>query len=57
MATDAQRKAFRKYSKKTEQFVLRFRKDTDADIIARLRAVDNKTEYVRKLVLGDIRDE
>lgn len=57
MVSEAQKRALRRYEKKMEQFVVKFRKDTDADVIARLRAVDNRTGYIRRLVLKDIYGE
>ena len=56
-ASEAQRRAVTKYSKKTTQFVFRFRSVEDADIIARLRDVPCKTGYIRALIRGDINGE
>lgn len=57
MVSEAQKRALKRYEQKMEQFVVKFRKDTDADVIARLKAVENRTGYIRRLVLKDIYGE
>lgn len=57
MVSEAQKRALRRYEKKMEQFVIKFRKDTDADVIKRLKDVENRTGYIRRLVLKDIYGE
>lgn len=57
MVSDAQKRALKRYEQKMEQFVVKFRKDTDADVIARLKAVENRTGYIRRLVIKDIYGE
>lgn len=54
MVSEAGKRAMRRYARKTVQFIVRLRKDADADVIARLESVPNKTEYVRRLVRKDI---
>lgn len=55
MVSEAGKRAMRRYARKTMQVIVRLRKDADADIIARLSSVPNKTEYIRWLVRRDIR--
>ncbi len=57
MVSEAQKRAKRRYDKKTKELVLRFRLNQDGDVIQRLDEVPNKTEYVRSLVRRDIKDE
>lgn len=57
MVTEAQKRAKKAYDKKTTQYVFRFRKEADADVIARLAQVASKTEYVRQLIRKDVRGE
>lgn len=56
MVSEAQKRALRRYEQKMEQFVVKFRKDTDADVIARLKAVENRTGYIRELILKDVEE-
>ena len=56
MVTEAGKRAMRRYARKTVQVIFRLRKDADADIIARLSSVPNKTEYIRNLIQEDIRE-
>lgn len=49
------RKAQRKYQKKLKTYILRFRMEQDADVIARLEQVSSKTGYVRRLITQDMR--
>lgn len=55
MVTEAGKRAMRRYARKTVQVIFRLRKDADADIIARLSSVPNRTEYIRELVRRDVR--
>lgn len=48
--------AQKKYSAGAFHVSLAF-KDSDADVIAKLRTVENKTDYVRRLILADIGKE
>lgn len=57
MVSEAQKRALKRYEQKMKQFVVKFRKDADADVIARLNAVENRTGYIRRLVLKDIHGE
>lgn len=54
MTNDAAKRAMRRYAKKTKQFIIRLRRDTDADVIAALQGVPNKTEYIRELIRKDV---
>ena len=54
MVTKAERAAKKRYDAKTVQFVLRLRLDHDADIIQRMRSMENKTDYFRALVRRDM---
>lgn len=56
MVTEAGKRAMRRYARKTVQVIFRLRKDADADIIARLSSVPNKTEYIRELILKDVEE-
>lgn len=56
MVSEAQKRALKRYEQKMEQFVVKFRKDTDADVIARLKAVENRTGYIRELILKDVEE-
>lgn len=53
MVSEAGKRAMRRYARKTVQVIIRLRKDADADIIARLNSVPNKTEYIRELIRKD----
>ena len=57
MVSEAQKRAKSKYDAKTVQYVFRLRLESDADVIQRLRRVQNKTDYLRKLVREDIKRE
>lgn len=50
----AKRAAFKRYAAKTAQYMFRLRLDQDADVIARLDEVDNKTDYIRQLIRKDM---
>lgn len=55
--SEAQKRAKAKYDRFTKEFVFRFRLRHDADVIERLTAVPNKTEYLRRLIRADMRGE
>lgn len=45
------------YHKRTMRLIgLRFHKKSDAAILMKLDSVDNKTDYVRRLILRDIEE-
>lgn len=52
--SQSQRNALKRYQAKTVMYALRFRIDSDADVIKRMRSVENKTDYIRRLVRSDI---
>ena len=53
--TDAQRRASAKYKQtRTRSIRLEFNVDTDADILAKLDAVDNRQGYIKSLIRRDI---
>lgn len=54
MTSESTRRAIRRYAKKTKQYIIRLRKDTDADVIAMLDSVENRTGYIRQLVRRDV---
>lgn len=54
---EAVRESQRKYQQKLKTYILRFRVDKDADIIARMEQVSSKTGYIRRLIARDIRGE
>lgn len=55
MSTKAQIKASRKYNDaNTKGYCIRFNRTTDADVISKLSQVQNKTSYIRSLILADI---
>lgn len=48
-------KAQRKYDKETaRRFLLKFNKNTDADVIAKLESVDSIQGYIRELIRKDL---
>ena len=53
----SQREAQKRYQKKLKTYILRFRIDQDADVIARMEQVGSKTGFIRELVRRDIRGE
>lgn len=57
MVTESRRRAKAKYDAKTVQYVFRLRLEGDADVILRLRSVQNKTDYLRRLVREDMKKE
>lgn len=56
MLTESQKRAMKRYSRKTTQFVFRFRNERDADIIEKLKGSANKVGYIRDLIKRDIGD-
>ena len=57
MATDAQRKASKKYdAKNTMQIKLKLNLKTDLDIIEKLKTEENKQGYIKNLIRQDLRE-
>lgn len=55
MSSKAQIRASRKYNENnTKGYYIRFNRKTDAYIISKLSQVQNKTSYIRSLILADI---
>lgn len=55
MATEAQRRAVKKYdASNTVQFHLKLNVNTDAEIIEKLKTVENVQGYLKNLVRADI---
>ena len=55
MSSKAQIRASRKYNENnTKGYYIRFNCKTDADVISKLSQVQNKTSYIRSLILADI---
>lgn len=54
--SESQKRAKKRYDKKTKELVLRFRLNQDGDVIQRLDEVPNKTEFIRELIKRDIRE-
>ena len=55
MSSKAQIRASRKYNENnTKGYYIRFNLKTDADVISKLSQVQNKTSYIRSLILADI---
>ena len=55
MSSKAQIRAIRKYNENnTKGYYIRFNRKTDADVISKLSNVQNKTSYIRSLILADI---
>ena len=53
-----QKESRRKYdSLRTKQYIMRLRVEADADIIKKLDSLQNKTEYIRMLIRGDMAGE
>lgn len=56
MTTEAQKRAHAKYQReKMRQYVIRFSR-VDQDIIDKLEATDNKTDYIRQLIKKDLKN-
>ena len=55
MATESQKKANARYdAKATRQIKLKLNINTDADILNKLDAVDNKQGYIKELIRKDL---
>lgn len=55
MTTDARKRANAKYDKShTQSVMLKFNKQTDADILMKLSEVDNRQGYIKKLIREDM---
>lgn len=53
--TEAQKRARKKYEKKTKvQVLLKLNKHTDVDILAKLSEVPNKQGYIKQLIRADL---
>ena len=56
MKSEAQKRAELKYQReKLRQYVIRFSR-VDQDIIDKLEATENKTDYIRQLIKKDIKN-
>ena len=57
-SSDAQRRAVAKYdATHTRKVTIKLNITTDADIIAKLDAVDNMQGYIKKLIRDDIKNK
>lgn len=57
MTTKAQLRAGAKYdAKATRQIMLKLNLKTDADILSKLDAVENRQGYIKSLIRADIRN-
>lgn len=55
MATEAQRKAIKKYEEtNTVKMTFKFNRRTDKDILEKLYSVDNKVGYIKHLIRKDL---
>lgn len=45
------------HTRATTTFTFRFHKENDKDVISTLKGKDNKNDYIRQLILADIRKE
>ena len=55
MLSEARKRANARSDKKnTRQIKLKLMKSTDADVLAKLDSVENKTGYIRELIRKDI---
>lgn len=58
MMSDAQKKAQEKYDKanrsKFRMFSFKLNRETDADVIAKLKTVDSMQGYIKELIRNDI---
>ena len=53
--TEAQKRAKMKYdAKATKKIMLKLNLKTDADILAKLEAVENKQGYIKELIRSDL---
>lgn len=56
--TDAQKRATMKYQKKAmTAMTIRFHNKSDAEVLNKLSEQENKTDYIRQLILADIAKE
>lgn len=59
MASEAQKRAIARYDQTHKQdfkrYNFKFHKEYDAAVIARLDTVDNKQDYIRSLILADMK--
>lgn len=57
-ASEAKLRATKKYEKANiRQFLLKFHKTHDAEIIEKLESQDSKNNYIRQLILHDLERE
>ena len=55
MATEAQKRAIKKYdSANTTQIHLKLNNNTDADILQKLKEMDNAQGYIKQLIRDDM---
>lgn len=55
MASEAQKRATQKYDQNnTRRITFKFNLNTDADILEKLDAVENRQGYIKQLVRADI---
>lgn len=55
MTTEATKKASKKYDQKnTKMISVKINKNTDADIFKHMERIDNKQQYIKKLIRYDI---
>lgn len=52
--SESQKQSMRRYNMKTVPMLFRWRMGKDDDVIARLKAVPNRVDYIRNLVRKDI---
>ena len=57
MTSEAQKRASAKYDKtNTVQVILKLNKNTDGDILDKLRAVPNRQGYIKSLIREDLKN-
>lgn len=57
MTSEAQKRASAKYDKmNTVQVILKLNKNTDGDILDKLRAVPNRQGYIKSLIRKDLKN-
>ena len=53
--TEAQKRARKKYEARTKKtYIIKLNTETDADIIEKLEAVENRNGYIKELIRRDI---
>lgn len=57
MKEDSRKRAMAKYSQKLRTYIVRCNKVTEADIVEKLDATENKSAYIKKLVREDIEND